>query len=102
ILASPARRTRESAAALQRVWNTPASAADIARARTPVELQFEPRLYLASLDTLRDIINQKIAERPHLLLVGHNPGLSDLLQHFDVHRALGTGDWHSLPLQGDT
>ncbi len=98
ILASPARRTRESAAVLQRVWAEPedaTAAAGLAR-RTEVQLRFEPRLYLARVDTLQDIITLQAPLQTHLLLVGHNPGLSDLLQHFDVPRALGTGDWHSI------
>ena len=98
ILASPARRTRESAAVLQRVWAEAADAvagASLARS-TEVELRFEPRLYLASIDTLQDIVTPNAPLQTHLLLVGHNPGLSDLLQHFDVARALGTGDWHSI------
>ncbi len=98
ILASPARRTRESAAVLQRVWAEPedaTAAAGLAR-RTEVQLRFEPRLYLARVDTLQDIVTLNAPLRTHLLLVGHNPGLSDLLQHFDVARALGTGDWHSI------
>lgn len=98
ILASPARRTRESAAVLQRVWAEAEDAAAgtrIARS-TDVELRFEARLYLASVDTLQDIITLNAPLQTHLLLVGHNPGLSDLLQHLDVPRALGTGDWHSI------
>ena len=94
ILASPARRTQESAAVLQRVWAEPedaTAAAGLARS-TEVELRFEPRLYLASIDTLQDIVTLNAPLQTHLLLVGHNPGLSDLLQHFDVARALGTGD----------
>jgi len=101
ILASPARRTRDSAAVLQRVWTTQATAEGVAVGGTPVELRFEPRLYLASVETLQDIIALNAAQQTHLLLVGHNPGLSDLLQQFNVHRALGTGDWHSLPLGSD-
>jgi phosphohistidine phosphatase len=98
ILASPARRTRESAAVLQRVWEEAEDAAAGARiARSAeVELRFEPRLYLASVETLQDIVTLNAPLQTHLLLVGHNPGLSDLLQHFDVPRALGTGDWHSI------
>ncbi len=98
ILASPARRTRESAAVLQRVWAEPedATAAAGLADRTEVQLRFEPRLYLARVDTLQDIITLHAPLQTHLLLVGHNPGLSDLLQHFDVPRALGTGDWHSI------
>jgi phosphohistidine phosphatase SixA len=64
------------------------------------ELRFEPKLYLASAETLQALIALHAPLQPHLLIVGHNPGLSDLLHHFDVARALGTGDWHSLSRLG--
>jgi len=100
ILASPARRTRESAAVLQRMWaNCAASKGNLAPG-TQVELRFEPTLYLASAEALQAIIALHAPLQPHLLIVGHNPGLSDLLQQFDVSRALGTGDWHSLSRLG--
>jgi phosphohistidine phosphatase SixA len=85
---------------LQRVWaNYAASQGDLAPG-TQSELRFEPKLYLASAETLQAIIALHAPLQPHLLIVGHNPGLSDLLHHFDVSRALGTGDWHSLSRLG--
>jgi phosphohistidine phosphatase len=100
VLASPARRTRESAAVLQRVWARCAASERDPAPAVQVELRFEPKLYLASAETLQAIIALHAPLQPHLLIVGHNPGLSDLLQQFDVSRALGTGDWHSLSRLG--
>ena len=100
VLASPARRTRESAAVLQRVWARCAASDSDPAPAVQVELRFEPNLYLASAETLQAIIALNAPLQPHLLIVGHNPGLSDLLHHFDVSRALGTGDWHSLSRLG--
>lgn len=66
VLASPAARTRETVAAIF----------DPAPAQPP-ELRWDPRLYLADLPQLLDVL----AEEPvsPLMLVGHNPGLEDLI-----------------------
>lgn len=40
---------------------------------------WERRVYLASCVTLLDIVNEAPAEAEHVLLVGHNPGLEDLV-----------------------
>ena len=66
VLASPAARTRETVAAIF----------DPVAAQSP-EFRWDPRLYLADLPQLLEVL----AEEPvsPLLLVGHNPGLEDLI-----------------------
>ena len=96
VIASPARRTRESAERLLRVWARQGNPATDHTLGNGVELRFESRLYLANVGTLQDLIALHEGVQPHLLIVGHNPGLSDLLHELNVLRALGTGDWHSL------
>lgn len=39
------------------------------------------RLYLASVGTLLDFVRAIPAERRRVLLIGHNPGLEDLVEH---------------------
>ena len=39
------------------------------------------RLYLASLGTLLDFLRAVPAEHRRILLIGHNPGLEDLVEH---------------------
>lgn len=45
-------------------------------------LQREDGLYLASLDNLLDVIATQDAGFNHLMLFGHNPGLTDLVNYF--------------------
>lgn len=46
--------------------------------RRPLRAVFEPRIYLASAVTLLDIV-QGFGDATRALLIGHNPGLEDLL-----------------------
>ena len=46
--------------------------------RRPLRAVFEPRIYLASAVTLLDIV-QGFGDAGGALLIGHNPGLEDLL-----------------------
>jgi len=67
ILVSSARRTRETAATVL---------AELAR---PLgDMRLEPALYLADLATLQSTIAKLADTQRHALLIGHNPGLSDL------------------------
>jgi phosphohistidine phosphatase len=73
-------------------------------------LQLEPRLYLASLDTLLDLVDLLDADdtrdshdvpATHVLIVGHNPGLSELALRLGETLPtgeLGTGEWRSVEL----
>ncbi len=45
-------------------------------------LQREDGLYLASLDNLLDVVATQDAGFNHLMLFGHNPGLTDLVNYF--------------------
>ncbi len=70
IISSPARRARES---VERVCEALA---------LPVEsVRWEERLYLADLAALLEILEGTPSSIRRLLLVGHNPGLDELLIH---------------------
>ena len=70
ILASPAVRVIET---LEHV--EPASGLSF-------EPQWDRKIYLASSVTLMDVLRGANAEAEHVLMVGHNPGLEDLI--FDL------------------
>jgi phosphohistidine phosphatase len=75
VLASNARRTRETAALLARAF-----------ALTDEQMRVEPALYLASSSTLLQVLQQCPEEARTVLVVGHNPGLSELARRFDAQR----------------
>ncbi len=56
----------------------------------PPESRWDPALYLAELDTLLGAV-ESLREAP-TLLVGHNPGLEDLVHHLvgDLHARIGS------------
>jgi len=56
----------------------------------------EPRLYMASLDVLLDVLHEQHADVRHILMVGHNPGLQDLAALFATSQA-GTRIAHHFP-----
>ena len=65
VLASPARRVRETLAEVEAEFGT-------------LERLEDERLYLASAETLLDIVRETDGAVERLLLVGHNPGLEML------------------------
>ncbi len=65
---SPALRVRETMTGLRNNLILPESL-----------IQFDERLYLASLTTLLDVLSQCPDDMDQILLVGHNPGLEELL-----------------------
>ncbi len=68
VLSSPAVRTRQTAAlALAEI-----TAHDLS-------VEFLPELYEASAEQLRDTLRRTPDEFRHVLLIGHNPGLHDLV-----------------------
>jgi phosphohistidine phosphatase len=75
VISSPARRAWETALAVCEESRIP-----------DANIQWRSDLYLASLDDLLDVLAQVQAEARNVLLVGHNPGLEDLLTHL-VDRA---------------
>jgi phosphohistidine phosphatase len=76
VVASPARRVIETLDEVGRVFG-------------PIEPNFERTLYLASPETLLDIVQQADDGADRLLLVGHNPGLETL-----ALRLAGPGSLH--------
>lgn len=70
ILSSSAKRTRQTA---QRLCKD----AGI----NPLKIEWRDSLYLASSATLLDAIGQVPAKTKQLMLIGHNPGLEELLIH---------------------
>lgn len=95
---SPAIRTRQTAEPLADVWQSP--------------MIHEPSLYLADSLTLLDCLQGTPDESYSAALIGHNPGISDLvhvlIQQQDRHeigpdmptlglaRLTFRGDWHEL------
>jgi phosphohistidine phosphatase len=59
-------------------------------ARLVVEVRYDQRLYLASADRLAEIISQIEEDRARVMLVGHNPGIEELLSRL-------TGVTESMP-----
>jgi phosphohistidine phosphatase len=49
-------------------------------ARLQTELRFDQRIYEASAVRLLEVISQIEEEKSEVLLVGHNPGMEELLQ----------------------
>ena len=83
ILCSDARRTVETAEIVRETLGLPAD-----------RLVQVAGLYLASADTLLEVIDEQDALGvEHLMLVGHNPGLERLAMHLDPKspRGLSTG-----------
>ena len=54
----------------------------------PLGAQWEPRLYLASPETLLDIVRHAAEPACRLLLVGHNPGMEALALGLTRHNPL--------------
>ncbi|MHC9419355.1 SixA phosphatase family protein [Sphingomonas citri] len=67
VIASPAVRVRETIEELER---------GLGRALAP---EWDRRLYLASTATLLDVMHEQDDSAETLLLVGHNPGLAELV-----------------------
>lgn len=97
ILASAAQRTRDSAAVLQE------------HLRSHAAIETTPKLYHASASTLLEVIQETPDGIGHLLLVGHNPGISELAlrwaKRFPAHADFGgfsTAGWCSVVFEVDT
>lgn len=67
ILCSPALRTRETLALVTKAaeWNT--------------EVRYDERIYEASSSRLAEVISEIENDRNTVMLIGHNPGLEELL-----------------------
>jgi phosphohistidine phosphatase len=75
LLASPAKRTRQTAAIIAEELVLPDSA-----------LQYVDTIYNASAATLEEIVRHAIAG--HVLLVAHNPGITELARQLAVNPEL--------------
>ncbi len=71
-VASPALRARQTALAAGAAWDLDASA-----------VQWREGVYNADLATLLGVLADAHPTAATTLLVGHNPGLSDLVNHLD-------------------
>jgi len=69
MVVSPARRTRQTAEIVARELSIPAR-----------RVLQEEKLYLAAADDLRQVVQSTGPRIAHLLLIAHNPGLSELMQ----------------------
>lgn len=69
VLSSPALRARQTTEAVLEALELPQE-----------RLRYDDRLYLAGVDTLLAVITECPARTGMLLLVGHNPGLEELLE----------------------
>lgn len=79
VLSSPAERARQTA-----------SLVIAAAASDPKLLRYDERIYAASAARLLEIVSQIEESADTALLVGHNPGLSDLV-------LMLTGEVHHMP-----
>ncbi|MBI5462442.1 MAG: histidine phosphatase family protein [Gammaproteobacteria bacterium] len=70
VLSSPAHRAAQTAQAVCAQLGYPAE-----------RIVWDKRLYLAALETLLDILAEQTDHPQRLLLIGHNPGLEDLLEY---------------------
>ena len=91
---SEALRTRETARWLHEHFR---SADSDTTAEIPLDTT--PRLYHASVSTLLDVIYDTPTTIQHLLIVGHNPGLSELAQRWVQHIPLDH-EFGGLPTAG--
>ncbi len=96
MLASEAERTRETAQLLQE------------HLKSAPSFETTKTLYHASSSTLLEVIRSTPKSVQHLLLVGHNPGLSDLAlrwaRQFETHAEFGgfaTAGWCSVTFDTD-
>jgi phosphohistidine phosphatase len=81
LIASTALRTRQTADAFARVLEL-----------DPGLVQHEPRLYLARPGQLLAVLHEFGGTLPHVMLVGHNPGISDFAQALAPDAGLGDFD----------
>ena len=70
VISSPAARARETAQSLSELLPLDAS-----------RLFYEERLYLADVDALLDVLRDCPTMAKSVMLIGHNPGLEQLLTH---------------------
>ena len=90
VLCSPAVRVRETTEIVLHL------------AGNEIDLRADPRIYDATARTLLNVISEADASRETLLLVGHNPGLEELLKLLTGRsEALGTASLVKISLASD-
>lgn len=77
VIDSGAARTRETATIVLEAWPR------------RVALQAEPGLYDATRHAIQEIVRALPDTAPHVMLVGHNPGVADLANHLVGRGARG-------------
>ncbi len=86
VIASPAERARDTAERVAEALGLDGKA-----------IRREPRLYDASLERILRILGEVPASAARVLLVGHNPGLEDLVLHLGGDAVEIPGDGKVLP-----
>jgi phosphohistidine phosphatase len=90
LLSSPAIRARETIEAV------------IKAAKLTTELRYDQRIYEAGPLRLLEVVSQIEEERGTVLLVGHNPGIEELLQLLtDRQEHMATGTLAKIDLKAD-
>jgi len=75
IISSPAARALATAQIFMRELHLPAT-----------KLQQDERLYLASPKVLKEVIRELGGKAQHLMIVGHNPGLTEFAERVSAER----------------
>ena len=70
LISSPAERTRQTVSAVVKELHTPKK-----------DIHFDERGYLASVEMLLKVLKDCPGDAKKIMLVGHNPGLEDLLKY---------------------
>ncbi len=68
VFCSDAKRTKETASIIDNLWLKGA------------EIRYDPKLYLASLEYVQKIISEQSDDTDALMFIGHNPGLSQVVE----------------------
>ena len=99
VISSPAKRAKKTASAMAEMVGYP-----------PKKIQWEKNLYHALPETLLEYIHQAPADCESLMLVGHNPGLTDFYNALSdeeienivtagvVCLTFDTDSWHEITL----
>jgi phosphohistidine phosphatase len=78
VLSSPAERARASAAIV------------VKAAQIDAELRYDERIYEATIEQLAEVVAQLDDAVDEVLLVGHNPGMAELIEYL-------TGEAREMP-----
>jgi phosphohistidine phosphatase len=78
VIASPARRARETAELVREALGS------------EVEIRFDERIYEAAVGTLAEVVSEIGDDFDRAMLVGHNPGFEGIVRHL-------TGELEAMP-----